>query len=90
MIRIEPETLLTAGKLCHEAALALAGEARTFESGAAPTDGCFGLVERGADELAESYKSFHEELHAFTFDLAAKLEDSATGLRETARTMGGL
>jgi hypothetical protein len=59
-----------------------------FQSEAAPTEGCFGLLERGADELAESYQEFHTELLAFATDLATKLGETATGLRESATRLG--
>jgi hypothetical protein len=42
-------------------------------------------VERGSDELAESYKQFYDELLAFGDDLITKLGETATGLRASAR-----
>lgn len=87
-IRIEPGALLAAAKRCEDARAALLPRLPDFQSEAAPTEGCFGLLERGADELAESYQDFHTELLAFATDLAAKLGETATGLRESATRLG--
>ncbi|MER6942873.1 hypothetical protein ABT294_02505 [Nonomuraea sp. NPDC000554] len=88
-IRIEPETLLDAARACEETGNGLRPAVDDFRTSAAPTDDCFGLVERGSQELAESYRDFHAELLAFAEDLTAKLAETATGLRESARSQGG-
>ena len=88
-IRIEPGALLAAGKRCEAARDALKPLLPDFEQNAAPADGCFGLLERGGKELEESYRGFHQELLGFTNDLAAKLDETAIGLRESAERLGG-
>ncbi|NUO96370.1 MAG: hypothetical protein HOW71_36100 [Nonomuraea sp.] len=87
-MRIDPGALLAAGVRCEEAAAALRAQLPAFREFAAPTDDCFGLVERGADELAESYQAFYDELLAFSGDLTAKLTETATGLRQSAQHLG--
>ncbi|MGW0199467.1 hypothetical protein [Nonomuraea sp. NPDC003201] len=88
-IRIDPGALLAAGKRCEDARDALKPLLPDFERNAAPADGCFGLLERGGKELEESYQEFHQELLGFAKDLVAKLDDTATGLRESAERLGG-
>jgi hypothetical protein len=88
-VRIEPGVLLAAAKRCEDAGAALRPALSDFETEAAPTEDCFGLVERGSDELAESYRAFHAELLAFSADLVGKLAETAAGLRESAARKGG-
>ena len=87
-MRIDPGALLAASVRCEVAAATLGERLPGFREFAAPTDDCFGLVERGADELAESYQAFYDELLAFSTDLTTKLSETATGLRESAQRLG--
>ena len=87
-IRIEPAVLVAGGKACDEAAALLSPAVETFRTSAAPTDDCFGLVERGAEELRTSYQAFYEELVGFADDLTTKLRETAVGLRESATRLG--
>ncbi|MFD1540584.1 hypothetical protein [Nonomuraea guangzhouensis] len=57
-IRIEPAVLIAGGKACDEAVALLRPAVDTFRTSAAPTSDCFGLIERGSDELAASYQAF--------------------------------
>ncbi|WP_219468594.1 hypothetical protein [Nonomuraea rhizosphaerae] len=87
-MRIEPAALLDGAKACEEVGALVQPAVETFRTSAAPTDDCFGLVERGADELATSYRAFYDELLAFADDLTAKLGETAVGLRESATRLG--
>jgi hypothetical protein len=84
-VRIEPAVLDAGAQACDAVAADLRPAVETFRVAAAPADGCFGLVERGSDELAESYKQFYDELLGFGDDLITKLGETATGLRASAR-----
>ncbi|MEU7853405.1 hypothetical protein [Nonomuraea sp. NPDC049141] len=87
-IRIEPAVLIAGGQACDEAAALLRPAVDTFRTSAAPTPDCFGLIERGSEELAASYQAFYDELCGFADDLTAKLGETAVGLRESATRLG--
>jgi hypothetical protein len=84
-VRIEPAVLDAGAQACDAVAADLGPAVETFRVSGAPTDDCFGLVERGSDELAESYQEFYNEVLGFGQDLIAKLGETAMGLRASAR-----